>query len=311
MFFVCMGNIAYRKTRTTVWVILVLLSYSDALWLQLVAFLSQPLCPLCVGLGLVEMLIGDGLANVDLEVLSACRLHHLAGQEDEADVELHAQFAAYPFKCIERGGVAPVKVHGHYVALGIYTLLYHALFPLNVLNLAIYVARAESGRETDDLCFLVVIGILQHLHVSAFLPAHGVYGQEHALQRFDVHEQVVDNHLYLGEEVSEYGYVGDTVKPSQRVVAHQHVVPVLVQVIHTLYGVCYLHVFRKGFGKGGSIIVSEGCDGVVHLLLADEPFQHADDEGGYLVFQFRSLAGYGGFEVYQLHWFQYVLCALC
>ena len=131
------------------------------LFLQFVALLSQPLCPLCVGLGLVEMLIRDGLANVDFEVLATCSLHHLAGQEDEAYVELHAQFAAYPLEGIERGGVSSFKVHGHYVAFAFHALLYHAFLPLYVLNLAVYVARAESGRETDDLCFLVVISLLR------------------------------------------------------------------------------------------------------------------------------------------------------
>ena len=51
------------------------------------------------------MQVGDGLADVDLEVLAACSLHHLAGQEDETDVELHTQFAAQPFKSIEKNAV--------------------------------------------------------------------------------------------------------------------------------------------------------------------------------------------------------------
>ena len=40
------------------------------LWLQFIAFLPEPLCPLRVGLGLVEVLVGDGLAYVFLEVLA-------------------------------------------------------------------------------------------------------------------------------------------------------------------------------------------------------------------------------------------------
>ena len=86
------------------------------------------------------MLVGDGLAYVDFEMLATCRLHHLAGQEDETDVELHTQFAAYPFQSIEKEGVSPFKIHGYYVALGVDTLLYHALLPFYVLNFAVDVS---------------------------------------------------------------------------------------------------------------------------------------------------------------------------
>ena len=150
------------------------------LWLQFIAFLPEPLRPLGVGFGLVEVLVGDGLAYVYLEVLATGGLHHLAGQEDEAYVELHAQFAAYPFKGIEGCGVAAVEVHGHYVALCLHALLYYALLPFYVLDFAVDVARAETGRETDQLGVGVVVGALYPLHVGTFLASHRIDGQEDA-----------------------------------------------------------------------------------------------------------------------------------
>ena len=81
-------------------------------------------------------------------------------------------------------------------------------------------------------------------------------------------------------------------------VAHEHVVSFLVKVFHTFYSIDHLHVFRKRLGKGSSAIVAKGCDGIVHLLLADESFQHTNHPCGYLLSQFRSLAGYSGFQVY-------------
>ena len=280
-FFASAGGMAYRKRglpcrQSSFYVCAV----AAELWLQFIAFLPEPLCPLRVGFGLVEVLVGDGLAYVYLEVLATGGLHHLAGQEDETYVEFHAQFAAYPFKGIEGCGVAAVEVHGHYVALCFHALLYDALLPFYVLDFAVDVARAETGRETYQLGVGVVVGALYPLHVGTFLASHGIDGQEDASEGFDVHEQVVDDNLYLGKEVAEYGYVGYTVEGSQRMVADEHVMALLVKVFHALHGICYLHVLGHGFGKGRPIVMSQTGEYVVHLLLADEALHHAYDEGG-------------------------------
>ena len=268
---------------------------------KLVALFPQPLCPLRLCPGSIEVLIWDWFAYAYAEMFAAGSLHHLPWQQDEADVELHVQFAPQPFEGVEGNGVASFEIHGHYVALRFYALLYYALLPLYVLYASVNVSRAETCRETDELCAGIVVGLLQFFYVHALLPAHGVHGQEYALQGFYVHEQVVDDDLYLGEEVTEYRYVGYAVECSQGMVAHQHVVPRAVKVVHALHGVCHVQVMGHGLGKGSPLVVPQACEYVIHLPLADEPFHHANDPCGEFLAQFGRLARDYGFEVYQLH----------
>jgi len=233
-------------------------------------------------------------------VLAARGAHHLAGQEDEADVELDAHKASQPLQGVEKDAVAPVEIHGHDVALRGDGLRDDALVPLDVLHASVNIARAQACGECHQLGVGREIGFLHGGHIFALLASDGVDGQEDGTQRTDVHEHVVDNDFQLLALLSEHADVADAVEGAQGMVGHKEITLCEVDVVQPLHVERHVKLFGHAFGKVHALASVQGREYVVHVLLADEPFDGADEPARNLVVMVGNLGAEQFVDVYFL-----------
>ena len=165
---------------------------------------------------------------------------------------------------------------GHHVALCLHAFRDEGLFPRQVADHAVLLARAEACGEHQDVV-LAAETSLHHRWEVATLRPRLVDGNAEWRQPWKGHQQVVHK---VAESVvvlpAENTAQGDTVDTTQRMVAHEGVEPPVVlrrQVLQSFHLHMHVYIFDAGLKPGRSFQVAIVPQELVQPVLVNDVFQ--------------------------------------
>lgn len=156
--------------------------------------------PFCVGVGFIEGLPGDGVAEGEAEGFVVLP-HHFAREEDHFDVGLYVEFCPEVGEVIEEAGVLSRDMDGDDVALVAPGLADEGLLPYGVDDPAAFLFPGDqSGGEVED-SLVGGEGLVDDLNIFGVLSML-VDGDEEGLESGDKHKEVVDREDDIGAGLS-------------------------------------------------------------------------------------------------------------